>query len=142
MAEITSNSKLPKYLVYFFAFLGGAAVLTVIYLVLAHAIYLKKGGVVRDIEIGRFSACIKDSSSYAAMSDAEFTEKWSASSQMFEFTAEDVDEAIMECQKIGKVRINTVSGEPLLDTPERKALLEAYHQKFLNREFSVLKNQK
>lgn len=103
---------------------------------------MNRSDVFRDIEIGRFSACIKDSENSTRLTDAEFSENWLKSSRALDFTAEDVDKVIHECQKMGRVRINTVSGEPLVDTQERKELLENYHRKFLNREFSVLKEQK
>jgi hypothetical protein len=143
MAEITSSSKSSKYLVYLFTFLGGVAVLTVVYLIVAHAIYLKKGGMLRDNEIERFSGCGKSSEWYARASENAFSQEWKKSSEYYEFTVEDVDKLINECEKGVKIATDMKTAQVLwLDTQEKVDLLKEYHQKFLNREFSVLKNQK
>lgn len=143
MGEITSNSKFLKYFVYFLTFLGGAAILTVVYLIVAHAIYLKKGGVFRDIELERFSGCGKSSESYVRASEEDFSKEWKKSSEYFEFTAEDVDKLINKCKEGVKLATDMKTAQVLwLDTQDKVELLKEYHQKFLNREFSVLKNQK
>lgn len=106
--------------------------------------YPMQGTAIQKTYLETYSGCGKSGYLFE-ISDKAFTEAWQTASTTFDFTAQNVDEEIVRCrkhiEKNGGALLQRYDeyGNPVYLDADTMKKIGAYQEKFLRREFSVLK---
>lgn len=124
--------------------IGVLFVILIGYLVFMRIFHPVQGTALQKAYLEAYAGCGKSSYLIGA-SDEAFADEWKTASTTFDFSAQDVDGEIRNCQERIKENGGAIlesydeNGNPVYTDADTMRKIKSYQEKFLRREFSVLK---